>query len=722
MIFINYSSPASHSFKTRARLLSLSTALALISGSALAQDTGEAAFRAYVDGLRTLGIDVENGAVAYDASSDTLTITDTTVTFGGTLENLPAETSGTSEKDETDSAEPAKTKDLTYRLSMSAGALTITGLTHEDGAFTSTAWTYSDDAHFSATGDVGGEGGLKIDGRLRGVSAANFDFTLPEVPADDPKHQASRWLPFLQASLLNSYDEFRIDNSGMTIEAFTVTDGKKTVVLAGTVQMDGYRMANAEDGRIGEYTIDRVTQELQTLDLDSGRMLTQTTSQGKTHYEDIDAAALVDLLDPAVPETGDEVTLIRTGSTVDYKSSQEIMDGLSVEVSMDKASITDVTVTKRDNNVLALFDQLLDDQVPAPEELITNVFQFYRSFGIADARMSGISIKVPTPMPDQTFGVDIREMAMTDVNSDGIGEMMIVGLDAPKLPEGGSMKLDWAAIGDIEFAEYTPMRAMISTLMADPEYGDKHPLEVARAFMPRSFGYEVEGLDVNLPDVGRTKIGKAELTVSTTVPPIPTSFYVKNDGIQVPVSTIEEREARELFEALGLDTVVWSDETRLYWDEATLELRLEKLMLNIDGLGRAEASARFANVPKALFEDPEGQGQMAAISAQFVDASIVYRDDGLTSKGLAHIAEQQGIPENVFREAMIAQAGEATTPIGNAAFTRMVSDAASRFLNDPKELKVTLTPANPVPLAQILGSMAAPQTLPDLLNVKITAN
>ncbi len=722
MIFINYSSPASHSFKTRARLLSLSTALALISGSALAQDTGEAAFRAYVDGLRTLGIDVENGAIAYDAGSDTLTITDTTVTFGGTLENLPAETSGTAEKDETDSAEPAKTKDLTYRLSMSAGALTITGLTHEDGAFTSTAWTYSDDAHFSATGDVGGEGGLKIDGRLRGVSAANFDFTLPEVPADDPKHQASRWLPFLQASLLNSYDEFRIDNSGMTIEAFTVTDGKKTVVLAGTVQMDGYRMANAEDGRIGEYTIDRVTQELQTLDLDSGRMLTQTTSQGKTHYEDIDAAALVDLFDPAVPETGDEVTLIRTGSTVDYKSSQEIMDGLSVEVSMDKASITDVTVTKRDNNVLALFDQLLDDQVPAPEELITNVFQFYRSFGIADARVSGISIKVPTPMPDQTFGVDIREMAMTDVNSDGIGEMMIVGLDAPKLPEGGSMKLDWAAIGDIEFAEYTPMRAMISTLMADPEYGDKHPLEVARAFMPRSFGYEVEGLDVNLPDVGRTKIGKAELTVSTTVPPIPTSFYVKNDGIQVPVSTIEEREARELFEALGLDTVVWSDETRLYWDEATLELRLEKLMLNIDGLGRAEASARFANVPKALFEDPEGQGQMAAISAQFVDASIVYRDDGLTSKGLAHIAEQQGIPENVFREAMIAQAGEATTPIGNAAFTRMVSDAASRFLNDPKELKVTLTPANPVPLAQILGSMAAPQTLPDLLNVKITAN
>ncbi|MDN3721674.1 hypothetical protein QW131_27190 [Roseibium salinum] len=52
----------------------------------------------------------------------------------------------------------------------------------------------------------------------------------------------------------------------------------------------------------------------------------------------------------------------------------------------------------------------------------------------------------------------------------------------------------------------------------------------------------------------------------------------------------------------------------------------------------------------------------------------------------------------------------------------MVSEAASKFLADPKEFRVTLKPANPVPVAQILGSMAAPQTLPDLLNVRIEAN
>ncbi|MDN3721676.1 hypothetical protein QW131_27200 [Roseibium salinum] len=39
--------------------MSLSTALVLISGSAYAQDTGEAAFEAYVAGLKNLGLEVE---------------------------------------------------------------------------------------------------------------------------------------------------------------------------------------------------------------------------------------------------------------------------------------------------------------------------------------------------------------------------------------------------------------------------------------------------------------------------------------------------------------------------------------------------------------------------------------------------------------------------------------------------------------------------------------
>ncbi|ASP35791.1 hypothetical protein [Labrenzia sp. VG12] len=710
MIFQTTPAPFPTSAKARARLLSLSTALALVSAPALAQDSGTAAFDAYVDGLKALGIEVENGNVSYDAGSDTLTITDSTLALGGTINDLPAE----------DGDADGKT-DLTYEISFSSGTVTINGLTHENGAFQAASWVYSDDSEFTFSGSAEGKGRLELDGRLTGVSATDYSFTMPELPAEDPERQVSRWLPFLKASLLASYEEIKVDSTAMTIEAFAMEDGKEVQVVTGTTQLDGYRLSDAANGRIGEYSIDSMTQTFRTAAPD-GSTLTQSTSQGKTIYSDMDVAAFIDLLDPAVPESDTEIVMIREGSAVDYKSQQELVEGMSIDMTIDRAAIGEVTFIKRENNLLDLLDDLLAKKEPVPEELITGVFQFYRSFGITDARISGINVQVPPLASGEKASVAIKEMAMTNVNSDGIGEMMLVGLDAPSLPDGASVKLDWAAIGDIEFADYTPMRAMISTLMADPDFGEDHPLDVARAFMPLSFGYEIKGLDVVTPDKEQVKIGAAEMTVSTTVSPIPTNVFVRNEGIQVPVRAIDDPEAEALFTALGLENVVWSDETRLYWDETTLELRLEKFMVEIEGLGRAELSARFANVPKSLFEDPEGQGQMALIVAQFVDASLTFRDDGLASKGIAHIAEEQGIPENVFREALVAQAAQATAPVQNEAFTKMVSDAISKFLENPGELKVTLTPEAAVPLAQILGSMAAPQTLPDLLAVKIEAN
>ena len=722
MISQPHSCQISRPARARARLLCLSTALTLVCGSAVAEDRGETAFKAYVAGLEALGFEVENGAVDYDEGSDTLTISDSRLTFSGTIKDLPAEDMGAASDDGTAPAEPPRLTDLDYSFTFSSGTVTITGLSHEDGDFEAASWTYSDDTAMALSGAATGKGRMEIDGRLKGTVATNYSFTIPEIPAEDPAHQVSRWLPFARALVLTSYDEVKLDNFGMTVEAYAEEDGKETLVVSGTMALDGYRMADVVDGLVGEYSIDSMTQNIDTIDPASGRMLAQTTSQGKTVYSDMDMGAMLDLFDPDVPEATEATVLLGSASAIDYRSGQDLGDGAMLEVTIDRISMDEMTLLKRENNFLALFDGILAKQEPAPEELITGMFQLYRSLGVTDARMSGVKLSVPAIGPQEPIDITVREMAMTDVSSDGIGELLVVGLNAPDLPEGASFKLDWAAIGGIEFADYAPMRAMISTLMADPAFGENHPLEVARAFMPLSFGYEVEGLDMTVPETGRTQIGKAEMTVSTTVSPVPTSFHMRNQGIRVPVSTVEDPEAVALFTALGLEEIVLSDETRLYWDEATLELRLERMMVDIEGLGRAELSARLANVPKEFFEDPENQGQMALVMAQFVDASLTFKDAGLASKGLAHVAEAEGIPENVFREALVAQAVEMTAPIRNEAFTSMVSEAASSFLRNPGELKITMRPAKPVPLAQILGSLAAPQTLPDLLAVNITAN
>ncbi|GAB4576918.1 MAG: hypothetical protein Tsb0019_03070 [Roseibium sp.] len=688
-------------------------ALIVVATPALGQDAGRQAFESFANALKTLGLEVNHGPVSYDGSSDTVTVSDLALSLSGTIENLPA--------GGTDTAQQTGTTDLDYELSLTSGTLTMTGLSHSGRDFEVSEMRYSDDTQLVLSGSAEGEGRIRIDGRLAGTSFSDYRFTLPEFPAEDPQRLASRWLPFLRTSLQASFDTVGIDAIGFTIEAYGQDGPDETLAMSGTVQMDGLRMTDGANGRIRDYTIDSITQTLRTLEPGSGTMLAQETRQGKTIYSGLDYGPLVDLLDPQVPAGGEAKVLLGSASVIDYSARQDLVNGGEIETTIDRLSIDDITLTKHDVDLLALLDNVLAKNAPSPEELVTGAFQFYRSFGVGDARVSGIEIKVPTAATQPDIGLSIAEMAMSQINSDGIGEMLIVGVDAPTLTDGGAFRLDWAAIKDIEFADYTPMRAMISTLMADPDFGEEHPLDVMRAFLPRSFGYEIEGLDVTLPDVGRTQIDAAEMTVSTTVPPVPTSFHIKNTGIRVPVNAIEDAQAQTLLRALGLDTVVWSDETRLYWDEATLELRLDRLMLDIKGVGRAELSARFANVPRALFEDPETQGQMAMIVAQFVEASLTFRDGGLATKGVAHIAEAEGIPENVFREALVAQAAEATRPIGNPAFTGMVSDAVSEFLKNPGELKVTMKPAGPVPLAQILGSLAAPQTLPDLLNFSITA-
>lgn len=715
MFFITSSAPRSVTGVATqpVRTLGLSTAFVLMCGSASAQTSGLEAYNAYVADLTALGIEVETGAINYDGTTDTLTITDSVLSLTGMIDDLPLDDS---------KLDPPKRTDLTYALSFSTGSMEITGLTADGGVYSADRWSYADDSAFRVTGEAEGEARLELDGRMAGISATDYSFTMPQVPDEDPARPASRWLPFLVAMSQMSYTDIKVDSTAATFEAFSLENGDEFLAASGTLQLDGYQSLNAVDGRVGEYSFDRATQTILTRDDASGQMLSQSTRQGKTIYEEVNIRAVAELLDPSVPETGEELTLIGYGSSIDYESVQDIGDGLSIGLKADRSTLRDLTITKRDNDVLGLLDQLLTQQVPPTDDLIIDFFQLYRAFGIGDARISGLTVDVPMPELDKSTSMTIEQMAMTEVNSSGIGEMILVGLDAPELPEGASVKLDWAAIGDIEFADFPPMETMIRKLVEDPDYGEQNPLEVARAFVPFSFGYEIEGLDVNVPAEGRIEIGKAELALSSTVPPIPTSFYSKNDGIRIPVSALDDDEAEAVLRSIGIEDIVWSDETRLYWDEATKELRLERLKMQMDGIGTAEASIRLANVPRELFEDPEGQGQVAMVVAQFVDARFSFVDDGVTELGLESMAEEQNLPADVFKQVLVEQATEATAVIQNPAFTAMVRTAVSDFLDKPGQITLTMSPPSPVPVAQLLGSMAAPQTLPDLLNIRITAN
>jgi hypothetical protein len=107
---------------------------------------------------------------------------------------------------------------------------------------------------------------------------------------------------------------------------------------------------------------------------------------------------------------------------------------------------------------------------------------------------------------------------------------------------------------------------------------------------------------------------------------------------------------------------------------------------------------------------------LSGLQFRFEDASI-------TKKVLPIIAKMQGMDE----AAMVANAG-AMMQIGlmqlkNQAFTDQVVGAVNAFLKDPKSFTISLKPAAPVKVQQLMTlDPANPGAAVDVLGVSVTAN
>ncbi len=550
--------------------------------------------------------------------------------------------------------------------------------------------------------------------------AHNVTVGLLKFPAANPEHPASRLLSFLKIIKQFSVDLVAADKVSGTV-SYTLPGDQKTKTMAITeLVMNGYRVTDFKDGAIGEYSFDSLTQEMES---PVEGIAKQSVSQGRTVFKDFNFGNFLALLDPDVAESGEQMPLLASAHTEDYVIDQDLADGKSVSMKLASMDATDFTVTKRDFDFLGVLDQLFSGNSPAPDRLITAGLQAYRSFGISDVRMRGFEMAVPVPeIPGEPVTLSMGEIGLSDISSDKIGEFVISDIKTSTLSNGAEFSLGKAHMGNLDFAPYGPMADLIPALIEEAGKSQPYAMRIARVFAPRSISYGLENLHVVAPGKGEVTIGKAEQSFSTTIAPIPTDISTKTENASIPVAALNDPKAAAFLEALGLDTISWSDETRLHWDETTLELTLEKLMIDVQGIGRAEATMKFANVPKALFENPQTQAQIALVSSAFVGAEISFVDAGATTKAVQKMAQDAGVPEEAFAQALVTQAEAALQPVNDPAFTQTVSDAVSDFLANPGTFRVVLAPVKPVPVAQIVGSMVTPQVLPGLLNVQVTSS
>ena len=107
----------------------------------------------------------------------------------------------------------------------------------------------------------------------------------------------------------------------------------------------------------------------------------------------------------------------------------------------------------------------------------------------------------------------------------------------------------------------------------------------------------------------------------------------------------------------------------------------------------------------------------------FGGMSLRFDDNSITKKLLAYAGKQKGVSAEQMAQAVKAMLPMGLAKLKNPQFQQEIDAAVGKYLDDPKNIAISAAPDKPVGFPTIMGSaMAAPQTLPDVLNIKVTAN
>lgn len=107
----------------------------------------------------------------------------------------------------------------------------------------------------------------------------------------------------------------------------------------------------------------------------------------------------------------------------------------------------------------------------------------------------------------------------------------------------------------------------------------------------------------------------------------------------------------------------------------------------------------------------------------FEGAQIRFDDASITKRALDYAGSQQGVSGKQMADSLKAMTPIMLAQLNIPELQNAVSAAVSTFLDDPKSLTVNAAPEKPVPFPMIMGAaMGAPNTLPQVLGVKVSAN
>jgi hypothetical protein len=214
-------------------------------------------------------------------------------------------------------------------------------------------------------------------------------------------------------------------------------------------------------------------------------------------------------------------------------------------------------------------------------------------------------------------------------------------------------------------------------------------------------------------------------------------------GVKADLSTVEDPQTKAQIEALGLTTLDGSMNMSGSWEVESGTIDIEDYSIDFANVGKLSLAFSMSGYTLDLVKQMQEQARMMQAQPQneqaqqaaglamlglvqqmtLVDAQIRFEDAGITKRGLDYAGKSNGADG-----AQMAQMVKGMVPILLAqaklgAIQNEISAAVNTYIDDPKALTIAAAPANPVAFPMIMGAaMGAPETIPGLIGLKVTAN
>lgn len=221
------------------------------------------------------------------------------------------------------------------------------------------------------------------------------------------------------------------------------------------------------------------------------------------------------------------------------------------------------------------------------------------------------------------------------------------------------------------------------------------------------------------------------------------SFGAAVEGIKLDLSTIDDPNAKETIESLGLTKIDGAITMEGEWEIAPGTIDITEYAFDFTNIGRLDlafslsgytpsflkslkdtTAAMEANPNKEAAQQAAGLAMLGLLQQlSFNSAQILFSDDGITKRSLNYAGKSQNVSGEQMAMMIKGMVPLLMAQANLPTLQNSVSSAVNAYLDNPQNISITAEPANPVPLPMIIGAaQAAPNSLPDMLGISVSAN